>query len=112
MYKESRSFEERCRESATMLIRFPDRVPIVIEPRANAPPIDKRKFMTPKDINFAQLMFVVRKRLAMTSQQNLFFFTGNNSVIIASQRISDIYSNHADEDGFLYVCYSLENTFG
>ena len=112
MYKETRSFEDRCRESAVMLNRFPDRVPVIIQHRGNAPEIDKRKYMAPKEIQFAQFVFVLRKRLRMQPEQALFFFTSSNTVVIANQRVADIYSTHADEDGFLYIFYSLENTFG
>ena len=112
MYKESRSFEERCRESATMLNRFPDRVPVIIEPRSNAPDIDKRKYMAPQDIQFAQFIYVLRRRMSLRPEQALFFFTNHNTLVVANERVADTYAKHADEDGFLYVCYSLENTFG
>ena len=46
------------------------------------------------------------------AEQALLSFTNNNTLVVANQRIADMYAKHADEDGFLYVCYSLENTFG
>jgi hypothetical protein len=32
--------------------------------------------------------------------------------MFAASLMSDIYEEHKDEDGFLYITYSGENTFG
>ena len=112
MYKQARSFEERCSESRTMLNRYSDRVPVIIEPKGNAPEIDKRKYMAPKDITFSQLIYVVRKRLLMQPDQALFFLLSDRTLVTASSTLGDLYTRHVDEDGFLYVSYTLENTFG
>ena len=34
------------------------------------------------------------------------------SVFVAAALMSDIYEDHKDEDGFLYITYSGEITFG
>jgi len=36
----------------------------------------------------------------------------NNSMVVGSKSISDIYDDMKDEDGFLYMTYTSENTFG
>lgn len=113
MYKETRSFCARCDESATMLTRYPDRIPIIIEPRTDrTPSIDKRKYMTPRDLTFGQLFFVVRKRLNLRPEQALFFFLNNNTLAPTSNTVYSAYESQRDADGFLYIVYSLENTFG
>jgi len=33
-------------------------------------------------------------------------------IFIAAALMTDIYEDHKDEDGFLYITYSGENTFG
>ena len=35
-----------------------------------------------------------------------------DSRLLAAALMSSIYEDHKDEDGFLYVTYSGENTFG
>ena len=113
MYKQDRTFDERCRESKAMLIKYPDRIPVIVHPKGTSTPqIDKRKYMSPRALTFSQLFYVIRKRLRMDSTKALFFFLENNALIVASSQVSDIYERHADEDGFLYIFYSLENTFG
>ncbi len=112
MYKQTQSFAQRKNESTQMLNRYPNRVPIIIEPKGNAPKIDKRKFMTPRDLTIGQLIFVVRKRLNFNSQQALFLFIDEKTLATPSSQIGHIYDRFKDEDSFLYIFYSLENTFG
>ena len=111
-YRDLFSFEDRCRESSVIRMRYPERMPVIIEPRNGAPRIDKRKFMAPVSLTFAQLMFVVRKRLPVHSSQGLFFFVNDTTIVESSSTVLDTYASHADKDGFLYVGYALESTFG
>ncbi len=36
----------------------------------------------------------------------------NEIVLCAAALMSEVYDDHKDEDGFLYITYSGENTFG
>lgn len=113
MYKLERTLDDRIRESRAMLARYSDRIPIIIHPKSKSDPnIDKHKYMAPRDLKFAQLFYVIRKRLHIDSSKALFFFIENNSLIIPSLSVEEVYARHADEDGFLYICYSIESTFG
>lgn len=113
MYKRERPFDDRCRESRAMLTKYSDRVPIIIHPKgSHDPQIDKHKYMTPRNLTFSQLFYVIRKRLRIDSSKGLFFFLENHTLVIASSLVEEVYTRYADEDGFLYLCYSMENTFG
>ena len=56
-------------------------------------------------------MYVIRKRLKMTPDKAIFIFC-NGSVLQGSQTIMSIYEKNKDKDGFLYLIYSGEATFG
>ena len=75
------------------------------------PKIDKVKYLVPKDLTMAQFMYVIRKRMELSSNSALFAFV-NNTIPPSSSLLSDIYEQHKDEDGFLYITYSGEQTFG
>ena len=111
MYKITRPFETRVQETHAIKIKHPDRIPIIVEPRPDAPSIDKRKYLAPKDLVFSQFIYVIRKRLQLNSEHALFFFNGN-TVINGQHTLSQIYNQYHDEDGFLYLSYDNENTFG
>lgn len=58
-----------------------------------------------------QLVYVVRRRLSLPAEKSLFLFV-NNSLPTTSTLVSQLYAAHQDEDGFLYLTYSGESTFG
>jgi GABA(A) receptor-associated protein len=114
-FKQEFSFEQRKDESSRVLNKYPDRVPIICEKSKTAssdcPDIDKKKYLVPRDLNMGQFLYVIRKRLRLSSEKALFLFV-NNSITSSTTSINDIYFNHKDFDGFLYVTYGLENVFG
>ncbi len=58
-----------------------------------------------------QFVYVIRKRIKLPSEKAIFIFV-NDILPPTAALISTIYEEHKDEDGFLYVLYSGENTFG
>ncbi len=49
---------------------------------------------------------------ALSSPEKAIFIFVNNVLPPSSSLLSQVYQEHMDEDGFLYVLYSSENTFG
>jgi GABA(A) receptor-associated protein len=112
MFEKERTFNERSKESQLMCSRYPNRIPVIVQKRKeHIVTIDKRKFMTPRDLNMAQFVFVIRKRLKMKSTEAIFLFTGN-TLVQANATLGEIYEKHHDHDGFLYITYDFENAFG
>ena len=112
-YKKIKTFEERCQESARILEKYPDRVPIFVEKyhKCDLEDIDKNKFLVPSDMSLSQFIYVIRKRVNLDSTQALFFFV-NNTVPNNTIGLNTLYNTHKDKDGFLYITYNSENTFG
>ena len=106
-------FEDRIKESQKIRTKYPNRIPVIIEPikRSQLKKIDKNKFLVPDDLTIGGLLVVIRKRINLGSENALFLFI--NSVLPAtSQSIISLYDNHKNKDGFLYISYTEENTFG
>lgn len=57
--------------------------------------------------NIALLIMIYTRSFYLTWSMALLFF-----LVFAGAIISAIYEEKKDEDGFLYVSYSGENTFG
>jgi len=106
------TFENRCKESAKVLDKYPDRIPVIVETNDNLlPPIDKKKFLVPKDITVGQFQYIIRRRIKLKPETALFFYI-NNILPPTSSLMSQIYDEHQNEDKFLYIIYNGENTFG
>jgi GABA(A) receptor-associated protein len=112
-FKDETPFETRKAEAASIRTKYPERVPVIIEklPGAQVNDLDKRKFLIPSDISVSQLMWIIRKRIRIESEKALFLYV-NKTIPASSASVGEIYEDQKDEDGFLYVHFSGENTFG
>jgi GABA(A) receptor-associated protein len=113
-FKQKYSFQERFFESSSVLEKYKDRIPIVCEKNVNnknTPDIDKHKYLVPGDLTVGQFIYVIRKRINLPPEQGIFVFIGN-TIPATSQILCDLYFLYKDQDGFLYITYSTENTFG
>lgn len=113
MYKEIHNFEKRKIESEKIRLKYSDRVPIIVEKykKSKVATIDKNKFLAPQDMTIGQFIYIIRKRIQLDSNEAL-FITINSCAVTSSKLLSEIYENNKDSDGFLYIVYSSENTFG
>lgn len=114
-FKKKISLEERKKEAARILQKYPDRIPMIVERSnvcKNIDEIDRQKYLVPCDLTMGQFVFVIRKRIKLDSSQGLYFYVNNRNMVTSSEIISNVYHNHKDEDGFLYIEYAGESTFG
>ena len=114
-FKSKYSFEDRLDESTRVLKRYPDRIPIICERFSNAghdcPYIDKNKYLVPSDLSVGQFLYVIRRRMSLSSEKAIYLFI-NGTIPSASQSLNSMYEMYKDKDNFLYILYSFENTFG
>jgi GABA(A) receptor-associated protein len=115
MFKKNYSFEERKRESTRVIEKYPDRIPIICEKNIRAPillpNVDKYKYLVPTDLTVGQFIYVIRKRIHITPEKAIYFFI-NGMIPTSNETLFNIYHTHRDQDGFLYISYTNENTFG
>ncbi len=113
-FKTKYTFEDRVSESGRIRSKYPDRIPIICEKasrKSDVPDIDKNKYLVPVDLTVGQFIYVIRKRIKLPPESALFLFI-NGTVPTASSLMSNIYESQKDPDGFLYITYAKENTFG
>ncbi|KAJ9512188.1 hypothetical protein QJQ45_012658 [Haematococcus lacustris] len=106
-------FYKRKAEAARIKDKYPDRIPVIVEKadKSDIPDIDKKKYLVPSDLTVGQFVYVIRKRIKLTPEKAIFIFV-RNILPPTAALMSSIYEEHRDEDGFLYITYSGENTFG
>ena len=105
---------ERVKKSQLILEKYPDRVPLIIQPSKtdrDAYPIDKSKYITPRDLTLLQLQQIIRKRINFPPEKAMFMFI-NNKIYPITSIIGTVYDTNKDSDGFLYITYCQESTFG
>ncbi|XP_010324593.1 autophagy-related protein 8f isoform X2 [Solanum lycopersicum] len=105
--------EKRRAEASRIREKYTDRIPVIVEKaeRSDIPNIDKKKYLVPADLTVGQFVYVIRKRIKLSAEKAIFIFV-DNVLPPTGAIMSSIYDEKKDEDGFLYVTYSGENTFG
>ncbi|KAK8487050.1 hypothetical protein V6N13_016279 [Hibiscus sabdariffa] len=111
-FKIEHDFEKRRAEAARIRAKYPDRIPVIVEKTKgnDIPNIDKKKYLVPADLTVGQFVYVIRKRIKLSAERAIFLFV-DNVLPPTGAIMSTIYDEKKDEDGFLYVTYSGENTF-
>lgn len=112
-FKEKHSFEKRIEESRRIIRKYPDRIPVIIlRGNKEIPDIDRQKYLVPNDLAISGLMYIVRKRIKLEPEKSLYFFINGTVMPASATLVSVLYEDHKDKDGFLYVTYCGESTFG
>ncbi|XP_018493517.2 autophagy-related protein 8h-like [Raphanus sativus] len=112
-FKEQFSADERLKESRNITAKYPDRVPVIIEKYSNAdlPDMEKNKYLVPRDMTIGHFIHMLSDRLHLDPSKSLFVFVQNTLPQTASC-MDSLYNTFKEGDGFLYMTYSTEKTFG
>jgi len=113
----------RIKESKRVLAKHTDKVPVIIEPaNGNQPKLQSgAKHLVPASMTMQGLLVFVRRGLPdLPAQEALSLFIESQSangkleaiLVPMSSTVGTVYNTRRSEDGFLYIVYSLENTFG
>ena len=112
-FKKNRNLVSRKTESSRILAKYPDRIPVICYTNDKSlPPLDKFKYLVPNDLTMGQFSYVIRKRIKLNPEKAIYLFVNNSHLIPSSTNIKEVYNKFKDEDYFLYISFSSENTFG
>ena len=112
-FVEKYDLETRKAESQRVIGKYNDRIPLICEKakHSDVPEIDKHKYLVPRDLTVGQFIYVIRKRINIKADKAVYFFI-NNTLLPTASMMGPVYERYKDKDGFLYIKYSSESTFG
>ena len=118
-YKDTMSFEDRKKRSASLLLKYQDKYPVILEKSKKdkyLPRIDKSKLLVSHDMTISTVIQLLKKNIKINENTAIYIMTTdkeNNDIMLSgSQSITNIYDNYKSDDGFLYLEYCTENVFG
>ena len=113
-FKDKYCFEERFDEVQRIKKRYPEHIPVICEKERNGADIascHKFKYLLNPNMTIGEFIYMIRNKIKLSPEKGLYFFI--NGVIPAmNEMMCTIYRNHKSNDGFLYMRYTSENTFG
>lgn len=113
LFKDKFDFNSRKKESMRIIQKYPDKIPTIVEKLSNSTilEIEKNKFLVPLDLSISQFSYILRKSISLKPHEGFFIFI-NGVIVPNAMAMHSIYQLNKDDDGFLYLKYSSENTFG
>uniref|UniRef100_A0A3Q3AHD4 Microtubule-associated protein 1 light chain 3 gamma n=1 Tax=Kryptolebias marmoratus TaxID=37003 RepID=A0A3Q3AHD4_KRYMA len=110
-FKQRKSFATRKLEVAGIRSKFPNKIPVIIEryeKEKYLPPLDKTKFLVPHELSMTQFVTIIRNRMALLPSQAFYLLINNSGLPSMSLTMAQVYKDHQDEDGFLYMTYASQ----
>lgn len=111
-YKQKYTFQERLERSQVMRSKYPNKIPIVLIAEKGIV-LKSNQFLVGNDLTFSQFISMVRKNYAteLKSHEAIFCIV-NKCLPPNASLLSQIFAEHAEPDGILYITIKKESTFG
>ena len=117
-YKKNTTLDERKIKSQKLKELYPNRIPVIVEMSPSSASYSsfiaekhKVKYLVPNEIVMGQFVKILRDKMKIKESTALFFFI-NNKLFPMSSPLCVLYNEYTDEDGFLYIEFCEESTFG
>ena len=96
-FRDNFPFQKRLDESTRIREKYPERIPIICEKWGNdddVPDIDRKKYLVPNDLSIANFMYVIRKRLKLSSDKGIYLFVNDHVMPTTSALLSQYYESY------------------
>ena len=106
--------KQRQEEILRLLKKYPHKIPIHLEKNRSSlvGDMEKKKFLVPDELTVGQLLYTIRQRIKIRSEEALYIFF-NKQLVNTNALMKEIYETHRSmDDDMLYGVYATENTFG
>ncbi len=124
-FKKNYNIKDRKEEAARIREKHPERIPVIItkNPASQLEDIKTTKYLFPIDFTIPQILCIIRQRITLKPNDALTIFVqtpdGKEVLPSYSSSIASLFIDYVESyktdpnyDGYLYIIYSNENTFG
>lgn len=108
-YKQKTPLNVRAYEAACMLRDYPNCIPVICEndPRCDFLPVHRHECYPTSDCStIRQFIHKFRKHIPIPEERAVCIVV-NHTLPLTEQLVSTVYEKHKDEDGFLYMSYTV-----
>ena len=95
-------FEERQKNSAMLLRDNPLRIPVLVTCNNGRISMRKHEFLVPKQLKVVHFTATLRRSINLGPESAIYLYAKNH-ILKQDRLMGEVYENHKDADGFLYV---------
>ena len=111
-FKKKYNKVEREIQAYNIIRKYPNKIPIICYTTdRNSPKLPKYKYLVENNMSLISFMYFIRRLINLEESISLYFLI-NNKLCPGSELFISLYDTHKEDDGFLYINYACENTFG
>lgn len=114
LFKLQHTLDIRCEHYKKITEKYPDRIPIIMEKSElckNLENLKNPQLLANKNAPICDIIRYIRNNLKVTPTQSIYVMIGNYGPGLG-ETIEEIHAKYKDRDGFLYIVYLTQNTFG
>lgn len=107
-YKEQIPLEARMQKVAELRSQRPGHCPLILlKARACSYTPPPQKYCVDGGLQVGTFLYTVRKQMTLKKSDGLYMYVGDMLPVLTAS-IGEVYREHADLDGFLYLVFSHE----
>lgn len=113
-FRDKFTLDKRLEESARVIGKHPDRLPIIIESNDQEllDRINRTKYLIPNTMTVGGFITVLRRRIDLEPSEAIFVLVDGSILPPTAATMSELYNQYQDRDHFLYLLVTKESTFG
>ena len=113
-FKQTHTMDERKRVSEQLRRQYPSMIPVIVEkdPKSDVPEIERKKFLVAESMTVGTFLIELRRQMTSLRPEQAIYLFVNNTSPYGGAKMAQLAQEHLDADGFLYITYSGENSFG
>ena len=110
-FKKNLSFCKRLQLYKKIVENNENLLPIIIQVYKKCKlKLNKEKWLIDPEITISELLIKLREQTNVEINETIFIFNVEKKLLSTMDNMKDVYKNYKDDDGFLYLIISLENT--
>ena len=110
-FKKKLSFGKRLQLYKKIVENNENLIPIIIQVHKNCKlKLNREKWLVDSEITISELLIKLREQTNIENNETIFIFNVGKKLLNTMDNMKDLYRNYKDDDGFLYLIISLENT--
>ena len=116
-FKERFTYQDRQKKFSKFKEIYPKRVPVVLQPEqkhnssSSLKPMKKNFYLFGEDVSVCKVLQFIRSEIKIGNETAVWLFV-NGIMPQMTSTLNSLYENNKDSDGFLYIVYCGELTFG